>query len=101
MARVLFIFVLLALAAVGAVWLVDRPDDVTLIWQGLRIETSLAVVAAGIILIAVALALLWSLLRLIGRTPRLLRGGARARLRGAAPVLQALAQAVRQRRGRA
>lgn len=81
MIRVLFfVFVLIALAA-AEVWLVERPGEIILTWQGHRITTSL-VVALGVLLLAggglVALA---SLLRLLFGVPLRLSASSTARRR--------------------
>jgi len=69
---VLFLIVVGALA-LGAAWLADRPGDVVVTWQGLRIETSL-IVLGGAVLVAMAfVALIWSILRGIVRSPLTLK----------------------------
>ena len=47
MIRVVIFLVLVGLLALGAAWLADRPGDVVVTWQGLRIETSVMVLATG------------------------------------------------------
>jgi HemY protein len=72
MIRVILFLVLVALIALGVVWIADRPGDVAITWQGYRIETSVMVMAvamAGIVTIAL---LLWSLIRTILRSPDLI-----------------------------
>src|SRR5215470_10461231 len=69
MIRVALFLILIVLLALGAVWLADRPGDVAIAWQGLRIETSVMVAAVAVAaLIAFAIAL-WSLLRGVLRAP--------------------------------
>ena len=51
----LFLIVIGALS-LAAAWLADRPGDVVIIWQGLRIETSLMVLGAAILVLVVLLA---------------------------------------------
>jgi HemY protein len=63
MVRVLLIFALLCLAALGLVPLVDQPGLVTLNLPGYRVETSLTVAAIGVIVLAVLIALLWVIIR--------------------------------------
>ncbi len=48
-----------ALLSLGVAWLADRPGDVVITWQGRRIETSLMVLGAAIL---VALVVLWLLI---------------------------------------
>jgi HemY protein len=56
MVRVLAYFALLAaLSAVGA-WIAERPGSVTLVWQGWRIDSSVAVFAAMLAIVVLALA---------------------------------------------
>jgi HemY protein len=69
MIRVILFLVFIVALALGAVWLADRPGDVAITWQGLRIETSILVSAVAVTaLVAVAIAL-WSLLRGVIRAP--------------------------------
>jgi HemY protein len=71
MIRVALFLLLVGLLAVGAAWLADRPGDVTILWLGRRIETSVLVAAAVIVLIAALAVLLWSVVRFVLRSPRL------------------------------
>jgi HemY protein len=72
MIRVVFFLIIVGALALGVVWLADRPGDVVVTWQGRRIETSLMVLGAAVLAMMVVLALLWSLLRAILRSPFLL-----------------------------
>src|SRR5262245_55900980 len=76
MIRVVLYLLLVALIALAAAWLADRPGDVTITWLGLRIETSVMVTAAAIVILCAFSVLLWSLLRLVLRSRQLI---ARAR----------------------
>jgi len=71
MIRVVVFLVAVALIAVGAAWLADRPGDVTILWLGRRIETSVAVAIAAVAIIALVTTILWSLTRLLLRSPHL------------------------------
>ena len=52
MARRLFLFALLtALVVACAVWLADRPGEVMVRWQGWRIDTSVPVAVAALVLV--------------------------------------------------
>ena len=51
MIRVLVFLAFLIVAAFGLTWLADRPGEITLVWQGYQIETSLMV---GLAILAVA-----------------------------------------------
>jgi len=73
MIRVALYLILVGVIAYGAASLVDRPGEVVITWLGWRVETSLMVLGAAILAVMVALGLLWSLLRLVLRSPFLLR----------------------------
>src|SRR5690606_19367783 len=47
MIRVVVYLILVGALAAGAVWVADRPGDVTVTWQGMRIETSVMVMLIG------------------------------------------------------
>lgn len=81
MVRVLIFLVVLVALAFGFGWLIDRPGEIVLDWQGYRVETSV-LVAAGIILALVALLLAaWNILSFVFRMPSHLSGGREARRR--------------------
>ena len=73
MIRVALYLILVGVIAYGAASLADRPGEVVITWLGWRVETSLMVLGAAILAVMVALGLLWSLLRLVLRSPFLLR----------------------------
>jgi HemY protein len=73
MIRVVVFLIAVGLLAVGAAWLADRPGEVVVTWQGLRIETSLMVLGAAVLAATAALVLLWSLLSALLRSPFALR----------------------------
>jgi HemY protein len=72
MIRVLLFLVLLVLLAFGIVWIVDRPGEIAVTWQGYRIETTVAVALGFVVLGAVLLALLFGVLRFLLRMPTLM-----------------------------
>ena len=84
MIRVVFFLIAVGVLALGAAWLADRPGDVVLTWQGLRVETSLMVMAAALLVAVAVLMTVWSIVRAIVRSPIVLarrqreRRGARA-----------------------
>ena len=49
MIRVVLFLIVVGALALGAAWLADRPGDVVVTWQGLRIETSLMVLGAAVL----------------------------------------------------
>ena len=58
MTRIVLFLIVVGALSLGVAWLADRPGDVVIVWQGLRIETSLMVLGAGLIAaLAVLLAL--------------------------------------------
>ena len=65
MVRVLLYLVLVAVFASGAVWIVNRPGDLVINWQGYRIETSVAVAAALVAATACLTVILWNVMRWI------------------------------------
>ncbi len=71
MIRVVLFLAAVAVVALGAAWLADRPGEVTIVWPwlGKTIETPLAVLVAAILFVAILAILSWSLLRAILRTP--------------------------------
>jgi HemY protein len=69
MIRVIAFLILVALLALGVVWFADRPGDVSVVWLGYRIETSVMVAVLAITLIVIVAVALWSLLRLLWRSP--------------------------------
>jgi HemY protein len=72
MIRVILYLAFVALIALGAVWIADRPGDVAITWQGYRIETSVMVAAAAIVILVVLALLVWSLIRAVLRSPDLI-----------------------------
>jgi HemY protein len=73
MIRVVVFLIVVGALALGAAWLADRPGDVVVTWQGMRIETSVMVLAAAVLGTVAALLILWSLLRALVRSPFMLR----------------------------
>ncbi len=72
MIRIVLFLIVIGALSLGVAWLADRPGDVVIVWQGLRIETSLMVLGAGLVAGLVVLILIWSLIRAILRSPGLL-----------------------------
>jgi HemY protein len=81
MIRVVFFFVVVGALSLGVAWLADRPGDVVITWQGLRIETSLMVMGAALLAALVVLIFLWNVLRAIVRSP-IIFGNLRRNRRG-------------------
>src|SRR5437879_2043394 len=79
MIRVVIFLVAIGGLAFGAAWLADRPGDVAIVWQGMRVETSVAVLAMAIAVVAALAVLAWSILRTLVRAPSALQQHLRMR----------------------
>ena len=92
MIRVLVFLGVVAALALGAAWLADHPGTVLISWGGRDIQFSTLVGLVAILAAAVALLVLWSLLRLILSLPSVLSvsGRARRRHRGLAALSRGL-----------
>jgi len=73
MIRVVLFLIVVGALSLGVAWFADRPGDVVITWQGLRIETSLMVLGAAVVAAMAVLALLFSLLRAIVTSPLMLK----------------------------
>ena len=84
MIRVVAFLITVGVLALGAAWLADRPGEVIVTWHGFRIQTSLMVLAAAMLVAVAVLMAAWSIVRAIVRSPAVLarrrreRRGARA-----------------------
>ncbi len=81
MIRVLIFFLILIALAFSEAWLIDRPGEIVLTWQGYRVETSVLVGVGVILGLAAAVLFVWSLLRYSFRFPSLLSIATRSRRR--------------------
>lgn len=81
MVRVLVYLLVIAALAAGAVWLADRPGEVSILWQGYRIETSVAIAAIGVVVLAFLALTAWSVLRFVFGLPSAFSFASRARRR--------------------
>ncbi len=79
MIRVVIFLIAIAVMALGAAWLADRPGEVAITWLGWRIETSVALLAIAVAVVAALTVLAWSILRSILRSPAVLREHMRMR----------------------
>lgn len=66
---IIFLAVLCVLV-VCAVWLVQNPGDVTLEWRGMRIDTSVGVLAALVLIFSAVVALIYRFWNFLRRTPK-------------------------------
>jgi HemY protein len=72
MIRVALYLILVGVIAYGVALVADRPGDVVVTWQGLRIETSLLVLGAAIVAAVVVLFVILGFIRSIARSPVML-----------------------------
>ncbi len=79
MIRIVLFLIVVGAMALGVAWLADRPGDVIVTWQGLRIETSLMVLGGAVLIAMAVVALVWSVLRVIVRSPFMLKTHLRRR----------------------
>jgi HemY protein len=95
MIRMLRYLILLALLSFGAVWVADHPGQISIDWEGWRIDSSVAVIAALVVAIAIALTVLYELYRWLMVSPRKLaeRRGERRRQRGYRALTRGLVSA--------
>jgi HemY protein len=75
MRRLALFLALTGLLVAGAVWLADRPGEVTIHWQGWRVDTTVPVLLAAILALMALISFVLRLLRgLLGGPARLLSG---------------------------
>jgi len=72
MIRVILYLILVGALAYGVAFFADRPGDVVVTWQGMRIETSLLVLGSALVAAFFALTLILSLIRTVARSPLVL-----------------------------
>ncbi|PDT51828.1 MULTISPECIES: heme biosynthesis protein HemY [Sinorhizobium] len=81
MVRILFFILLVLALALGFAWLADRPGELSLIWQGQRIEMSLMRAATILISVVAAILIVLWLIRTIWLSPYTVTRYFRARKR--------------------
>ena len=69
MVRLLIFLAALALAALGLTWLANNPGVVDVTWRGEEYEVSLMFGLAVVLALAIAIAIVWGLLRFVFRDP--------------------------------
>ena len=79
--RMILFLALLAAGAFGLSWLLDHPGELSIVWLGQRVETSVFVALGALLLTLIVLIFAWSLLRTLWRSPRLFGRASRARKR--------------------
>jgi len=68
--RWIIFLAVLCVMVVCAVWLVQNPGDVTLQWRGMRIDTSVGVLAALVLIFSAIVALIYRFWNFLRRTPK-------------------------------
>ena len=68
--RWLWFLIKVGVVAVAALWIADRPGQVSFVWLGYRVETSIGVLLAALAVLLAVVVLLHRLWRLVWRTPR-------------------------------
>ena len=81
MVRLLFFLFALALAAFGLAWLANNPGEVAVTWRGVEYEISLMLALGIVFALAIALGVIWTLIRFLFRIPSLVTLASRARRR--------------------
>ncbi len=81
MIRLLIFLAALALAAGGLTWLANNPGVVDLTWRGEEYEVSLMFALGAVLALAIALAIVWGVLRFVFRVPSLVSVASRVRRR--------------------
>ena len=81
MIRVLIYFAIVAVLALGTVWLADHPGTVLVSFGGREYQTSTLMALVILIIAAVAVAILWSILSFVFRVPSVMSMASRNRRR--------------------
>lgn len=81
MFRLLALLIVLAAAASGLAWLAENPGEVALTWRGVEYDVSLMFALGVVVALAIALGVIWTLIRFIFRVPSLISLASRARRR--------------------
>jgi HemY protein len=72
--RIVFFLLLVTALALGAMWVVERPGEIVLTWQGWRIATSVTVALVALMVLLVATIAVWSVFRFFVMAPGNLSG---------------------------
>jgi HemY protein len=71
MMRIVAFFVVIALVALGATWIADRPGEVVMTWQHWRISTSITVAVVAFAVAVLFAMFVWTVIRFIMKSPDL------------------------------
>ncbi len=69
MIRVVLFLISVGLLALGASWFADRPGEVSVVWLGYRLDTSIFVAALAAVVFALVVIFIWAVVRAIVRSP--------------------------------
>ncbi len=81
MVRGIVFFIKLAILVAIAVWLAEQPGDVTVVWQGYRLDTTVGILLLAVAVVAIIAALLYRFWSALRRGPRGLSDSMRERRR--------------------
>ncbi|MGL4437940.1 MAG: heme biosynthesis HemY N-terminal domain-containing protein [Bosea sp. (in: a-proteobacteria)] len=81
MLRILVFIAIASAFAFGAVWLAERPGEVSVVWGAYTIETTVAMAAIGVVLLVLFSMLLWTMIRFLLGLPTAFSFASRARTR--------------------
>lgn len=110
MRRILIFLAKIAVLAVAAAWVAERPGAVSIEWLGYRVDTSVGLMLAGLLVLAIVLTVLWEIWRFVVHSPARIarsradsrrRRGYRALTQGMAAVAAGDAEEARRQANRA
>jgi len=67
--RIVFFLLAVTVLAIGAMWVVERPGEIVLTWQGWRISTSVTVALVALAALLVVTVIAWSIFRFFVMAP--------------------------------
>lgn len=73
MIRLIVFLVIVAALGFAFGWVADRPGEVSLLWQGMRYETSLMVAVSALVALVAAIMIVWWAISTVLRSPALMR----------------------------
>jgi HemY protein len=79
--RILVFIAIASALAFGAVWLAERPGEVSVVWGGYTIETTVAMAAIGVVFLVLLGMLLWAAVRFMLGLPTAFSYASKARKR--------------------
>jgi HemY protein len=80
MIRIIFFLAIILALALGLSWVADQEGSIAINWLGHKVEIdNMAIVLVALLVIAVVLAFLWNMIRLVFRLPSLMSIASRSR----------------------